>query len=65
VGSLSFPGIPNVTPSITLTKDDAFNLLLASITFEELGLSHILNAEGEKIQYAVGTLPGLTPSCND
>ncbi|WP_243896121.1 exosporium glycoprotein BclB-related protein [Paenibacillus sp. F411] len=57
---MSQANIPNVTPSITVTRDDALNLLLASIAIEELGLGHIINAEAEKIQYAVGTLPGLT-----
>lgn len=57
---MSTPNIPNITPSITLTRDDAVNLLFSSIAMEELGLAHILNAEGEKIQYALGTLPGLS-----
>lgn len=56
---MSFPNIPNVTPSITLTREDSINLLLASIAFEELGLAHIINAEAEKIQAVVGTLPDI------
>jgi hypothetical protein len=59
---VSFPNIPNVTSMINITQGQAIDLLLASIAFEELGLSHILNAEGEKIQSVVGTLPGLTPT---
>lgn len=54
---MSFPNIPNVTPTIDLTREDVVNLLLASIAFEELGLAHIINAEAEKIQAVVGTLP--------
>ncbi len=57
---LSQANIPNITPSITLTRDDALNLLLASIAIEELGLGHIINAEAEKLQFAIGTLPGLS-----
>lgn len=57
---MSQANVPNITPVITLTRAEAFNLLLASIALEELGLSHIINAEGEKIQFALGTLPGVT-----
>ncbi|WP_246005743.1 collagen-like triple helix repeat-containing protein, partial [Brevibacillus gelatini] len=57
---MSFPKIPNISPTMTITREDAINLLLTSIAMEELGLSHILNAEGEKIQYVLGTLPGVS-----
>ena len=36
-------------------------MIIASIAMEELALSHILNAEGEKLQYILGTLPGTKP----
>ncbi|WP_222425043.1 collagen-like protein [Brevibacillus brevis] len=57
---MSQPNVPNITPQISLTRENAITLLLASIALEELGLGHIVNAEAEKIQYALGTLPGLT-----
>nr|WP_285865999.1 collagen-like protein [Bacillus velezensis] len=57
---VSQPNLPNITPVVTLSRDDTINLLLSSIAMEELGMAHILNADGEKIQYALGTIPGLT-----
>lgn len=47
---MSLPSIPNITPKISLDECDTINLLLSSIALEEIGLSHILNAEGEKLQ---------------
>lgn len=57
---MSNPNIPNISPTITLSSDDVQNLLYSSIAMEELGLAHIINAEGEKLQYALGTLPGIS-----
>lgn len=59
---MSFPNIPNVTPTINVNRTEVINLLLASIAFEELGLAHIINAEAEKIQFALGTIPNLLPA---
>lgn len=39
-----------------LDMETALAQVVSSIAMEELALSHIINAEGEKIQYALGTL---------
>lgn len=53
---MSLPKIPDMNPNMNVNQADAINLLLASIGMEEIGLSHIINAEGEKIQFMLGTL---------
>lgn len=53
---MSLPNIPNITPNISLTREDSIMLLLSSIAMEEMALSHIINAEAEKLQYVLGTL---------
>lgn len=58
---MSLPKIPDLDPKITIKREDAVNILIASIGLEEIALSHILNAEGEKIQYVLGTLDGAPP----
>ena len=54
---MSLPNIPNITPLISLDECDTINLLLSSIALEEIGLSHILNAEGEKLQFFLAKNP--------
>ena len=44
-----------------MTREEALTMIIASIVMEELALSHILNAEGEKLQYILGTLPCARP----
>lgn len=65
---MSMPNIPNLNPQISISRDDAVNIILSSIGMEELSLAHILNAEAEKIQFALGTLEtagGQASSMND
>ena len=54
---MSLPTFPIIDPP--LTREGSLNEIISSIAAEELSLSHILNAEGEKLQYVLGTLPGL------
>lgn len=54
------PPTPDPTPCV-VSSEDAFNQIIASISMEKLALSHVINAEGEKIQYILGTLEGTEP----
>ena len=54
---MSLPTFPQINPP--LSREGSLNEIISSIAAEELSLSHILNAEGEKLQYVLGTLPGL------
>ena len=51
---MSLPVFPESQGNFTL--EGSISQILSSIAMEELGLSHIINAEGEKIQYVLGTL---------
>ena len=48
-----------------ITRDDVINQIISSIAMEELALSHIINAEGEKIQYILNAVSSPTASVDD
>jgi len=48
---MSMPKFPDSEE--ILSRDEAINAILTSIAAEETALSHIMNAEGEKVQHAL------------
>jgi len=56
---MSIPQIPDIDCDIT--RKNSVNVIITSIAMEELAIAHILNAEGEKLQYVLGTLEGTDP----
>lgn len=58
---MSMPSFP--PNGADMTREQALTMIIASVAMEELALSHILNAEGEKLQYVLGTLPGGCRPC--
>lgn len=54
---MSMPNIPDIKPKIDICKEDVVNLILASVALEEIGLAHIINAEGEKLQAIIAAKP--------
>lgn len=57
---MSMPSVPEMN----VNREDAVNLILSSIGMEELSLAHIVNAEAEKIQFALGTLSTATEAAS-
>jgi len=52
--------LPKFPENPDLNREAVINQIISSIAMEELGLSHIINAEGEKLQYAMGTIEGVS-----
>jgi len=52
--------LPEFPTDVSLTREEAINQIISSIAMEELGISHVINAEGEKLQYILGTINGAT-----
>ena len=52
-------GVPVITPSTT-TREQAITDIIESVALEETALSHILTAEGEKLQ-RIFAFDSITP----
>lgn len=53
---MSMPKLPSPNPDFT--QEQALTMILSSIALEEVALSHIMNAEGEKIQHIISQTNG-------
>ncbi|MEG0799349.1 MAG: hypothetical protein RR228_01295 [Bacilli bacterium] len=53
-------GMPIIKPG-TITRGDAVGNIIESIANEEAGISHILNAESEKLNSIIN-MPNITPA---
>lgn len=58
---MSMPSIPDLNLSVNIDRTVAVDMVILSIAMEELSIAHILNAEGEKLQYVLGTLKDKNP----
>ena len=58
---MSMPSFPDFNPDITC--ENAISMILTSIAMEELALSHIINAEGEKLQAVLKHLDADDSQC--
>lgn len=54
---MSIPELPDIDPNIKQDACKSIDLLLSSIALEEISLSHLLNAEAEKLQCFLKTDP--------
>ena len=56
---MSMPSFP--PNGADMTQEEALTMIIASIAMEELALSHIINAEGEKLNISWGLCPAQAP----
>ena len=57
-------GLPTI-PTITTTLQQAEALSIAALAMENLALAAVINSEAEKIQRAVGVVPGTITTVAD
>lgn len=62
---MSMPVIPDICPEISITREDAINLLLTSIALEEFELADLIEAEKKKILFILGEDAYDEPSTKD
>ena len=51
---MSMPEIPDISPIVDVSREDAINLQLVATGLQELSLAHIMNTQAEYMQFALG-----------